>query len=133
MKWSPRTVYLYLVSFAALLMLVFGTVNLVNGIIAWFEPDWRTGGLPYIEPLTPEETAAESREIAMRNTYAKLHPELSESEINALARERLAEEKRFESATAVYYRVRRLLEPVTLVILALPIYLYHWRRAQRGV
>ena len=33
---------------------------------------------------------------------------------------------------AYFYRVRNLLQSATLVVLALPVYLYHWRKAQRS-
>jgi len=114
-------------------MLVFGTVRLVDGVIGWFEPGAPGSSTPYVKPPPVPGEAAGTREGALRRAYEELYPALDAARIQVLNQDRLQAESGLDRASTRFYRVRSLLQSATLVLLALPVYLYHWRRAQRGV
>jgi hypothetical protein len=37
-----------------------------------------------------------------------------------------------QAASDRYYRIRQLINSLAMVLVALPVYLYHWRRIQHG-
>lgn len=108
-RWSIRSVYFYLVCFATLLMLIFGTVQLVRSAIDLAYPN-----PPYVDHYRYPVPAE------------KEPPQLSAEEIErqeAVERERQLEQQR-------HYAVRQMLEGVAMLIIAGPVYVYHWRRVQ---
>jgi hypothetical protein len=113
-------------------MLVFGTARLVDGVIAWFEPGAPGLRAPYVRPLPPEGGTYETRETVLRKAYEQLHPGVEAAQIQAMVQDRLRTEAELDRSSAYFYRFRNLLRSATLVILALPVYLYHWRKAQHS-
>jgi len=104
--WTVRNIYLYLVAFATLMMVLGGTVGLARTLVALALP------LPqYVPgPLELHERAA-----AEGVTVAELEARLAEE------REQTRRQERAGTA-------RRIVDAAALVLVALPVYLYHWRQ-----
>lgn len=102
MKFSLRLLYLYLFSFVGLIIVVFGSIGLVNlGLKTYLftdadyyevTPVINEKGQPTIS--VEEETARQKREVARQ-------------------------------------RQRQMAESVASIIVGLPVYLYHWNTIQR--
>lgn len=109
-EWNIRTVYLYLVSFVTLMMIIFGTVDLIRAAVA----------IAYPPPVyTPGPL-----EIKYRSSNdSTITPEMA-AEQARLEEERERQRQRYDQA-------RRLASAVSLLAVALPLYLYHWRQIQR--
>ncbi len=106
--WNIRTVYLYLVSFVTLIMLIVGTVNLIRAGVDFFYPD--PGYYP--GPV----------ELKMRYENQKVEPEVIEEQVKL--------EVEREQQRQKHWRIKRLAESFAMLVVAAPIYLYHWRRIQ---
>jgi hypothetical protein len=120
MKWTIRSVYFYLVSFVMLLTVIFGSVSLINNMIDLFEPDYSLIQLK--DPAT---------ELQIRQELRRANPDGSEEDISRWAAERVQQEYDRNAAIQAYGRWSRLIRSAVLVIVALPVYLYHWKRAQQ--
>ncbi|MCL5046410.1 MAG: DUF5671 domain-containing protein [Actinobacteria bacterium] len=107
--WDIRTIYLYLVSFVTLIMIIVGTVMLVQNTVEWLvpPPDYYPGPL----------------ETKMRMANEKADPALIEEQVK-LEQERMRQQRR-------YQRARELSNSLALLLVAGPVYLYHWRKIQR--
>lgn len=107
-RWDIRHVYLYLVCFATLIMLIVGTVGLINGLVEVIYPN------PYLgSKITPYD-------IQQRNS--NIPPE----EIN----EQTEEEQRLQEASMKRSTVIRIVNSAALIFVSLPIYIYHWRKVR---
>lgn len=109
--WDIRRIYLYLVSFATLMMLIIGTVQIINALVDFAVPP------PKAYPLKIERV----KELS-NNT------KLTKEEIEKQA----AEEEARQEADQRHWRIKRLIESLALVAVALPTYLYHWRKIQKA-
>lgn len=121
-NWDIRRLYLYLVSFATLMMMVFGTVFLLQGISQFIYPE------PGPDFYYPEI-------VNKYDELAKNDPKISAEEKEKLiAREKqLAEESRMRAEKSQeYYRIRSIINNMILVIVTLPVYMYHWRKIQKA-
>lgn len=107
-EWNIRLVYLYLVSFVSLMMLVIGTVQLIQAAVEFAYPP----PVYYPGPLEVKERAAN------QNLPADVLEEQAR-----LERER-------QERQAEYQRARQLAGALSLLVVALPLYRYHWRRIQ---
>lgn len=112
MGWNIRTTYLYLVCFVTLVMVMLGTVQIIGATINFVYPApvWSPGPLEIKERL----------EVERRNA----DPELVKEQIR-LERERAELQQKHDGA-------RRLGSSLALLVVALPVYLYHWRAIQQG-
>ncbi|TEB04588.1 hypothetical protein Psch_03348 [Pelotomaculum schinkii] len=115
-RWNIRQVYLYLVSFATLMMLIVGSVQLIMGVVDLVYPD-PTKGMGYYDT-----------KIRLSDMQQK-YPNLTQEEFE----KQLQEEKQNQEAAWRYQRIRRFINSLALVVVSLPFYLYHWRKIQRGV
>lgn len=105
LKWDLEHVYFYLVSFVALILLIVGAVNLTRTAIAYVTPVY-----DHYNPYTNPETVREWEE--------SFSPELVEKE-----------KERFEEINQANYHaglIRDLIGGFAYIIIALPVYLYHW-------
>lgn len=109
-KWDLEHVYFYLVSFIALILIIIGAVNLTQTAIAYITPVYEDYG-PYSQPVPTQE---------LIQWEEKFGPEL------------IAKEKeRYDTIAKENYRrslIRDLVGGVSFIIIALPVYLYHWRK-----
>ncbi len=110
--WNIRTTYLYLVCFVTLIMVMLGTVQIIEATIDFVYPApvWSAGPLEIKARLEGEQRSAD--------------PELVKEQIR-LERERAELQQRHD-------RARRLGRSLALLVVALPVYLYHWRAIQQG-
>ncbi len=105
MKINIRLLYLYLFSFVGLLIIVFGSVNLVNlGLKTLVFPD-----------------------IDSYEVYPVKITEVEGQPIEPSVEEQLASQKREISRQ----RQRQLVEAVSMITVGLPLYLYHWKTIQK--
>lgn len=120
MKWTVRSVYFYLVSFVMLLTFVFGSVGVINSVIDFLQPD-------YAEYQLQDPT----NELRIREELRRSFPEASADEIARWAADRVQQAYSRDAAVRRFHRWAGLIRSAVLVAVALPVYLYHWRRAQR--
>jgi hypothetical protein len=108
MAWDIRSTYYYLVCFATLLMVIFGTVQIVQRTLDLFLPPeyYRPG----VEMLRDPSVAGQEP--------------LTAEERERIAREEADQMRRIERRNAI----RGLLGSIALVLIAAPVYLYHWRQ-----
>lgn len=114
MAWDVRRTYYYLVCFATLLMLIIGTVQLVQNILDLALPE---------EPYRP--TQVEMRE-RLRTAPGEA-PALSQEEFRRMTEEEVTRQERQQRRRAL----RNLLGNLALLGVAAPVYLYHWRQVRR--
>lgn len=113
--WTVRSLYLYLVCFATLMMIVTGLVRLAVGLADWIYP----------EPLDYPGA------VEMRLRYEAARPQEPPPTPEELERLK-AEERRWAEESARRRRVRNLVSSLALVLVPLPVYLYHWHRIGSG-
>jgi hypothetical protein len=109
-KWDIEHVYFYLVSFIALILIIIGAVNLTQTAIAYVTPVYEDYS-PYSQPVPSQE---------LNQWEEKYGPEF-------IAREK----ERYDAIAKENYRrslIRDLVRGVSFIIIALPVYLYHWRK-----
>lgn len=115
--FSIRQVYLYVVSFATLMMLIVGTVQLINGLVDLVYPD---------PAAYPQMSEIKIRALEMQAKDPSLRAEDIEKQY--------LEEAGRQAAVQRHYRIKRFINSLALVAVSLPFYLYHWRkiRLERG-
>lgn len=111
-RWNIRQVYLYLVCFATLMMLIVGSVQLVMSLVDFVYPE------QFYYPDAKARIIAENQKM----------PNVTQEEIDRQVEE---ERQRGESAME-RSRVRRMINSVAFIVVSLPVYVYHWRKIQRG-
>lgn len=105
-KWDIRRIYLYLVSFATLMMMIVGTVQFLQGIV----------NISYPQPGP---------------TYSEIEMKYSPNDnVKKPTPEELKERATAERAQQRYYEIRSMINNLILFLVALPVYLYHWRKIQ---
>jgi len=104
MKFSLRLLYLYLFSFIGLLIVVIGSIRLVSlGLRTYVFPDADNyETMPYASPDGKPAPATESAQFK----------ELNQRQI-------------------VRNRQREFAEIISMLIVGLPLYLYHWKTIQK--
>ncbi|HEX2252481.1 MAG TPA: hypothetical protein VHQ65_04350 [Thermoanaerobaculia bacterium] len=111
MSWSARETYDYLVCFAALMLAVLG---LVQGVEAAIDL-----GVP--EPITRPSM------VEMRHRAGPEGGTISREEAAAEAERFAAEQRAWQRHRAL----ERLATHVTLLLVTLPLFAFHWRRVRR--
>ena len=114
MGWDLRRTYYYLVCFAALIMVVIGTVSAVGNVLDLVMPEemYRPTAMDYMHRMNPE----------------------AEGEGSPFTREELeqmAEQEAQRNERAARRRaVRGLIGNLVLILIAAPLYAYHWREVR---
>lgn len=101
--WSLRNIYLYLVCFVTLMMMIFGTVSIIGGIVDIVFPTYYS-----YYPLS-----FEGRDSISENDKKIMEENMKREEEN-----RKRENK------------KNLIKSIGSVFVALPIFVYHWRRIE---
>lgn len=109
LKWDPEHVYFYLVSFIALILLLVGTVSLTRTAIATLAPVY-----DHYDPFAYQNLAPWEEQYG--------------AEVIAAEKERFASINRENHTRGL---IRDLAGSLALIVTALPLYLYHWRRIPR--
>ena len=113
-NWDIRRIYLYLVSFATLMMMIIGTVQFLQGVVNLAYPNPQPG------PMISEVKMSYSDAV-------KNNPKLTEADI-----QKQVEEERVQAAKSQrYYEIRAMISSLVMFVVALPVYFYHWRKIQR--
>jgi predicted permease len=107
LRWDIQHVYLYLVSFIAMILLIVGAVNLTQTAIAYLTP-------------VPEDYKYLFDEAGMKDWKEEFSPALVQQE-----RERFEAVARENSQRNL---LRDLIGSLAYIVIALPVYLYHWRK-----
>ena len=112
-RWDLEHVYFYLVCFIALILVIFGLVNLTQTAIAYVTP-----GYDYYSPYGPGELDRDLEQWEER-----------------FGVEFVAEEKeRYETLQEENQRrrlFRDLVSGLAFIGVAAPVYIYHWRKIGR--
>ena len=104
-----REIYLYIICIIAIIIFIVGLIMVYNGTI------------DYIRPTT---YMTKSSIVAMYSS--EQYPDLSEEEIDRLAEEEL--DASIQNAKDLAFK--DLLRGVLLVVIAIPLFAFHWRKAQ---
>ncbi len=110
-KWDLEHVYFYLVSFIALILIIVGAVNITQTAIAYVTPVYDNYS-PFVQPGPYRDDVTDWEE--------KFGPELVEQET-----------ERAETISRENYQrglIRDLVGGLAFIAVALPVYLYHWRK-----
>ncbi len=113
--WQMRNIYLYLVCFVTLMMIVFGLAAFLNNAARLAFP------LDYRYYITLMDLEAEFVNAG------KEVPSLEE--LRSLQQERMDAVEARERA----YLLRDLISSLTVWLVALPFYLFHWKKVKREV
>lgn len=109
-RWNLEHVYFYLVSFIALILILVGAINLTRTAIAYVAPtDHYYSPFYEVEPFFDYNDWEEA-----------FGPELIAAEKERA--ERINKENYSRSL------IRDLVSSITFILIALPVYLYHWRK-----
>ena len=103
-----REIYLYIVCIIAIIVFIVGIITVYDGAVN------------YIKPAT---YMTKSSIITM---YSEQYQNLSKDEIEQLAEEELSTSLQNEKDRAF----KDLLRGILLVIIAIPLFAFHWRKAQ---
>ena len=104
-----REIYLYIVCIIAIIIFIVGLIMVYNGTI------------DYVRPTT---YMTKSSIVAMYST--EQYPDLSAAEIDRLAEEEIGAS--IQSAKDLAFK--DLLRGVLLVVIAIPLFVFHWKKAQ---
>lgn len=108
-----RNVYLYLVSAVTLFMILFATVSLVNlGLRAWLFP--KADGNTYYAPITTQQYCTADKEGKQVCPPADQLAKLQE------------QDKVRQDEQKVSDRQRELASNISMLIVAIPLFAYHW-------
>lgn len=110
--WDARRTYLYLTSLVTLIIAIFGAVGLTKDLVAvaYPEPSYMNRPDPYMITRAPGDTL-----------YTR-------TELDSMA----AEMKRTEDARQRYHRMMSLAGNIAMLVVSVPIFLWHIRQAQKA-
>lgn len=101
-----RNIYLYAVCFATLLMMVIGFIQAADGLFGILYPP------PAVEAPYYFKEPPEGMTMEQWKEQERVNQELQQQREH-------------------YYQVRRIVESLIMVAVALPIYWYHWRKIEK--
>lgn len=106
-KWNIRNIYLYLVCFVALMIIIFSLSNLVYNLIGIYypAPSYNAPAIEKTGNSTDQLTLAEQEKLQ-------------------------AMQRKFDQENQKYYAVRETIRDGVLILLVVPLYIYHWRKIQ---
>lgn len=116
MAWDVRQTYYYLVCFATLLMLIIGSVQLVRNTL---------------DLVIPEESYRMTP-VDVHNRFQRPVGDSADEvpytreELEEMAEEEAARNERQARRRAL----RNLLGNIALILIAAPVYVYHWRKVR---
>jgi len=107
-KVYAREIYFYLICLVAIIIFIIGLVNLGDNAIGYFYP-------------TTYVTRAN-----MEPMYKEQYSDLNQEEIDKMIDEEIASSLKMERIIAL----KGLFRGALLVIIAIPLFIWHWRKAQ---
>lgn len=115
MAWDIRRTYYYLVCFATLLMMIIGSVQVVQSTLDLVMPE------EYYRP-----TPMEMYQRHERPGVEQSEPPFSREELQEMSEEEAERMERQARRRAL----RSLLGNLALVLIAAPVYMYHWKKVR---
>lgn len=109
-KWSLQQIYFYLVCFVTLIMIIVGAVNTVRAAVDTLLPHPDAGERYYMD--TPK--------YGGEGFYDLFDSEIVEKE--------LTRQETINRQNSVNQSIKNLLGGIFLILVAGPVYLYHWRQ-----
>lgn len=104
--WTPRNIYLYVVCLITLIMVIFAMVQTIRTVVELAYPN------PQSEIIYPYEgPPGEEREVD---------------------EEKLAEQREVRRRAERRRSILSLVGNATLLLIAAPLYAYHWQKIERG-
>jgi hypothetical protein len=116
MAWDVRRTYYYLVCFATLLMMIIGSVQLVQNTLDLIFPEEHYRMTPmdvYDRYQRPGGNAATETPYTQEELEQMIEEEAERNERQARRR-----------------ALRNLLGNIALIVIAAPVYVYHWRKVR---
>lgn len=107
-SWDIRRIYLYLVCFATLMMIIVGTVQVIQGVFQIVIPE-----PPYVYKEPPPNVETKKADLEQLRKYQ-------------------AEQAKIEAKRQEIYRIRSLVTSFALLAVSVPVYMYHWRKIQHS-
>ena len=104
--WSPRRIYLYLVCLITLVMMIVAAVSLARAVVE----------LAYPEP----------------GVYPMRMPSPVGVEVPEIDEKQLQEQREAQRRSAQRRAVLNLVGNATMLLVAGPLYAYHWRKIEKG-
>ncbi len=113
--WHPKNIYLYLVSFVTLMMIIFGLVAFLNNLTrVVFPVDYYY--YPTLMEIEQEYNASGTDEVTV-------------AELEKIREERISLDRERDRA----WQLRELIGTLTVWLIPIPFYLYHWRRIRKDL
>lgn len=109
-----REIYLYAVCLVTLVMIIIGGIMFLTSLVQAI----------FVSPPPPYMGDIET-EIRMRQE--QMGSDMSKEEI----REQIEAESKQMAAQERYWRMQSLINAVIMMVVAAPVYFYHWRKVQR--
>ena len=103
-----REIYFYLVCLVAIIIFIIGAVNLGDSIVSYLSP------------------ATYVTRSSLEPMYKEQYSNLSQEEINKMIDQEIASSIRMERIMAL----RGIFRGGLLLIIAIPLFIFHWRKAQ---
>ena len=104
---SIREIYFYIICLIAIIIFIIGLVGLSDGIINYIKPNTYI----YQEKIP----------------YQQQYPDLSDEEIDKLMAQEIENSLNNERSSAL----KSILRNTIMIIIAVPLFAYHWRKAQQ--
>ena len=104
-RWDLRSIYLYLVCLVTLMMLIFGTAGLVRNVAEFLYPQPRSEAPP-VTAVAPTESGYDAEEWAAQQEV----------------------QRQWDRRSAIL----SLVGNAALVLVAGPLYRYHWRKVEQA-
>lgn len=102
LRWDIRSIYLYMVCLITLVIFIFAVSNLAGNLVELVYPRPYYQD-PYSKPGVEETSAADKAKMM-----------------------------EYQQEQDRYYAVKGGIESGILVLVSVPVYLYHWRRIEKG-
>lgn len=118
MAWDVRQTYYYLVCFATLIMMIIGVVRGVENTLDLALPE---------EPYRPSAVDVYQRMHRPAAAPADTTDPFTREELEQMADEEADRMQRQSRRRAL----RSLIGSIALILVAAPVYAYHWRRVRR--
>lgn len=113
-RWDIRRVYFYLVAFATLIMIIISGTMLVNSLLDIIYPVNYSEYTPPIKDKYPPD-------------MLKNYPNITQDDLIKAGEQ----EKVYNQQNTRYYRYRNFFDALSLLVIAAPMYFYHWRWIKR--
>ena len=105
-QWTARNIYLYLVCLVTLLLIIFAVVDTVKSLVELAYPEPSPGyGIRPVMPTGEQTQAPDEAEVARQ--------------------------QQIQRQWSIRNALLNLVRNVTMLIVAGPIYFYHWRKIER--